>query len=81
MCTLNPAKALGEQGRLGSLQPGRQADVSVLEVRDGEWTVYDTVGDSLKVTQAVVPVLTLKRGNVFEPEWGPHPWGWEPQRS
>jgi dihydroorotase len=81
MCTLNPAKALGEQGRLGSLQPGRQADVSVLEVRDGEWTVYDTVGDSLKVTQAVVPVLTVKRGNVFEPEWGPHPWGWEPQRS
>jgi dihydroorotase len=81
MCTVNPAKALGEQGRLGSLQPGRQADISVLDVRNGEWTVYDTVGDSLKVTQAVVPVLTVKRGNVFEPEWGPHPWGWEPEPS
>jgi hypothetical protein len=29
----------------------------------------------------VVPVLTVKRGNVFEPEWGPHPWGWEPEPS
>ena len=25
-------------------------------------------------------VLTVKRGRVFEPEWGPHPWGWEPER-
>jgi dihydroorotase len=81
MCTLNPARALGEEGRLGSLQPGRQADISVLDVRDGNWTVYDTVGDSLKVTQALVPILTVKRGQVFEPEWGPHPWGWEPAPS
>jgi len=22
----------------------------------------------------------VKRGQVFEPEWGPHPWGWEPER-
>jgi hypothetical protein len=21
----------------------------------------------------------VKRGRVFEPEWGPHPWGWEPE--
>jgi len=50
----------------------------VLDVRAGEWTVYDTVGDSLRVSQAVVPVLTVKRGVLFAPEWGPHPWGWEP---
>src|SRR5712691_10810462 len=81
MCTVNPARALGEEGRLGSLVVGRQADVSVLEVRDGDWTVFDTVGDSLRVTQEVVPVLTVKRGQVFEPEWGPHPWGWEPASS
>ena len=23
--------------------------------------------------------LTVKAGRTFEPEWGPHPWGWEPQ--
>jgi dihydroorotase len=78
MCTANPARVLGEQDRLGSLAVGRQADVSVLELREGDWVVHDTVGDSLRVTQAVAPVVTLKRGRVFEPEWGPHPWGWEP---
>jgi dihydroorotase len=78
MCTVNPARVLGEQERLGSLEMGRQADISVLDVRQGDWVVYDTLGQSMRISQAVVPVLTVKRGQVFEPEWGPHPWGWEP---
>jgi len=80
MSTVNPARAIGEDGRLGSLAVGRQADVSVLEVREGRWVVYDTLRDSMKIDKTVVPVLTVKRGRVFEPEWGPHPWGWEPER-
>jgi dihydroorotase len=78
MCTANPAKAIGEQNRLGSLTVGRQADVSVLEVRDGDWVVYDVLGTGLGVTKAVVPFLTVKRGAVFTPDFGPRPWGWEP---
>src|SRR5438874_1455 len=61
MCTVNPARAIGEQDRLGSLAVGRQADVSVLEVRDGDWVVYDALGASLRVTRAMVPFLTVKR--------------------
>jgi dihydroorotase len=80
MSTVNPARAIGEVNRLGSLAVGRQADISVLEVRDGRWVVYDTLRDSMKIDKTVVPVLTVKRGRVFEPEWGPHPWGWEPER-
>ena len=80
MSTVNPARAIGEDGRLGSLAVGRQADISVLEVREGRWVVYDTLRDSMKIDKTVVPVLTVKRGRVFEPEWGPHPWGWEPER-
>ena len=81
MCTANPARALGEQERLGTLQVGRQADVSVLELREGDWVVHDTVGASLRISQAIVPVLTVKAGRTFEPEWGPHPWGWEPHAA
>jgi dihydroorotase len=77
--TINPARAIGEDARLGSLAVGRQADISVLEIREGKWVVYDTLRDSMKIDRAVVPVLTVKRGRVFEPEWGPHPWGWEPE--
>ena len=79
MTTANPAKAIGEENRLGSLAVGRQADISVLQINDGDWVVHDSFGDSLRVDKAVVPALTVKAGQVFEPEWGPHPWGWEPE--
>ena len=78
MCTANPAKAIGHEHRLGSLEVGRQADISVLQVNEGDWTVYDALGSSLRVDRAVVPALTVKRGVLFEPDWGPRPWGWEP---
>jgi dihydroorotase len=80
MCTANPARAIGEQDRLGSLATGRQADISVLNLPDGDWTVYDVLGAELRVTRAVVPHLTVKRGQVFTPDFGPRPWGWEPDR-
>jgi dihydroorotase len=80
MSTSNPAKAIGEEGRLGTLAVGRQADISVLELRDGDWVVHDVVGAQLRVQKAFVPFLTVKRGAVFTPEWGPRPWGWEPDR-
>ena len=78
MCTINPARAIGEQHRLGSLAVGRQADISVLEIRDGRWKVYDALREAMTVEKAVVPFLTVKRGEVYTPEWGPRPWGWEP---
>ena len=80
MCTANPARAIGAEQRLGSLVVGRQADVSVLERREGDWMVYDVLGAGLRVNQAMVPFVTVKRGQVFAPDWGPRPWGWEPDR-
>src|SRR5215470_533773 len=80
MCTANPARAIGAEQRIGNLAVGRQADISVLELRDGDWMVYDVLGAGLRVKQAVVPFLTVKRGRIFTPEWGPRSWGWEPDR-
>ena len=80
MCTANPAQAIGLEHRLGSLAAGRQADISVLELREGDWMVYDVLGAGLRVSRAVVPFLTVKRGRLFTPDWGPRPWGWEPDR-
>jgi hypothetical protein len=53
----------------------------VLDLRDGDWMVYDVLGAGLRVTQAFVPFVTVKRGKVFTPDWGPRPWGWEPDRA
>ncbi len=80
MCTANPARAIGAEERLGSLAVGRQADISVLELRTGNWLVYDVLGAELQIERAVIPHLTVKRGRVFVPDWGPRPWGWEPDR-
>src|SRR5216684_5188675 len=49
MCTANPARAIGAADRLGTLAVGRQADISVLEIRDGSWVVHDVLGAGLAV--------------------------------
>ncbi len=81
MSTINPANAIGEGGRLGTLEVGRHADISVLGIEEGDWVVHDVVGGSKRTEKAVVPVLTVKKGQVFEAGWGPRSWGWEPDRA
>jgi dihydroorotase len=78
MSTINPARAVGVDDRLGTLEVGRQADISVLDVKSGDWVVYDVLSSPMTVNRAVTPVLTVKRGKVFEAGWGPRPWGWDP---
>jgi len=79
MCTYNPAKALGQSHRIGSLSQGNQADVSILEVKAGDWLVRDSLGNSLTTDKAVIPVASVKRGELFKAHWGPRPGGWEPE--
>ncbi len=81
MSTANPAKAIGAEQRLGSLVVGRQADISVLEIQDGDWVVYDILGSPLRVDRALTPHLTVKRGRLFTPDYGPRSWGWLPDRA
>ena len=81
MATLNPARAIGMDDALGSLAPGRAADVSVLEEATGDWLFHDTEGDTLRGDKALAPVLTVKGGEVFAADWGPHPWGWLPDSA
>ena len=81
MSTLNPAKAVGVDDRLGSLAVGKQADISVLDIKEGDWVVHDVVGGTRSVDRAVLPVLSVKRGEVFAAGWGPRPWGWEPDSA
>lgn len=81
MATVNAAKALGMEDELGALAVGREADISVIEVVNGRWKFIDTVQKVFTGEKALVPVLTVRAGEVFEPEWGPHPWGWLPEEA
>ena len=81
MATVNPASALGMDDALGSLAVGRAADVTVLEQHTGDWIFHDTEGQTLAGSKALVPALTVKKGEVFTPDWGPRPWGWLPETA
>jgi dihydroorotase len=81
MATTNAAQALGMADSLGTIQVGREADLSILEVVEGEWEFVDTVGETLQGKKVIVPVATIRAGEVVVPDWGPHPWGWLPVRG
>ena len=81
MSTANPARAIGADDRIGQLAVGRQADISVLSVEHGDFVVYDILLAGLRVDRALAPYLTVKRGKVFMPDFGPRPWGWWPDRA
>jgi dihydroorotase len=78
MTTATPAAYLGIQDKAGSLQEGRTADISVLDVVEGRWLLADATGKSRVGTEAMVPVVTVKAGKVVDPGEPPHAWGWTP---
>ena len=78
MTTSTPAAYLGIQDRAGSLQEGRTADISVLDVVKGRWLLADATGKSRVGTEALVPVVTVKGGQAIYPGEPPHSWGWTP---
>jgi dihydroorotase len=78
MTTINAARALGVEDQAGSVVEGREADISVIEVVEGEWLLTDATGESRIGSQALVPFLTIKSGEIVEGAEAPHPWGWGP---
>ncbi len=81
MSTTNAAKALNLQDVLGALAVGREADITILDVANGKWKFIDTTQKEFTGEKALVPVQTIKAGEVFAPEWGPHQWGWLPPEA
>jgi len=65
MTTINPARALSETDRMGSLKPGINADVSILEVLSGDWKLEDSQQETIKVSKLISPVMTVKSGQLI----------------
>lgn len=81
MTTTNAARLLGMSDEIGALAVGRVADITVLEVVQGRWEFQDCWGQRFHGEQALVPVHTVRAGELIAPEWGPHPWGWLPKAA
>jgi len=62
MTTINPARALGTEDRMGSLRVGLPADISLLEQVEGDWSFTDTEGQLLKGKTRLVARMAIKFG-------------------
>jgi dihydroorotase len=63
--TAAPAKILGYEGTVGTLRPGANADVAVIELRDDPVELRDSDGNTVTAKRRLVPQLTLKDGRVW----------------
>jgi dihydroorotase len=64
MVTRNAAVAVGLPDELGSLAPGRVADVSVIARDHGSWRVTDCLGSTIDIAERLRPELCLRAGVV-----------------
>lgn len=64
--TQNPATVLGKSDELGSLAVGRVADVSVLEILNGKFKLFDNSGVEVVTDKLLRPVMCLKDGERFD---------------
>lgn len=65
-CTINAARAVGRQDRIGSLEVGREADIAVLQIIDDPVTLRDSVGGEKLHQQRIAAKWTLRAGKVFQ---------------
>jgi dihydroorotase len=63
-CTINPARAIGWQDRLGSLEVGRVADLTALEIVEGPTRLRDCVGGEQNAQQRIVARWTIRQGEI-----------------
>jgi dihydroorotase len=68
MVTANAAAMLSLEDELGTLAPGRVADVSVLAVDEGEFVLQDSLGVRIPATTRLRPVLALRAGKPHRPD-------------
>jgi dihydroorotase len=65
MATVNPGHIIGRVDKLGTLQIGAPADVSVLELVEGPVELLDTKGNKRMGKQLLKPVHTVRAGRPF----------------
>ncbi len=66
--TINPACAIREESKIGSLKKGMAADVSILELKTGAWTLADTPGETMKADKLLMPIAAVKNGKLIKAE-------------
>ena len=66
MATVNSADMIGMRGALGTLTPGLEADVSVLNDERGRWVLQDNEGTQVSAERMLTPAYCLRAGARFD---------------
>lgn len=62
--TANPARIMGYEGTVGTLKPGANADIAIFELRDGNFELRDSDGDTITAKRRLLTQTTIKDGRV-----------------
>jgi dihydroorotase len=75
LATSQAAELIGRADELGSLAPGRVADVTVLRQDERAWTAVDSQRQRRAASVYLEPVFTVRAGEVIypRPPDGPEP--------
>jgi dihydroorotase len=65
-CTVDAARVVGWQDRIGSLEVGREADIAVLQIIDEATKLRDSVGGEVTYNQRIAAQWTVRAGEVFQ---------------
>ena len=65
-CTVDAARVVGWQDRIGSLEVGREADIAVLQILDDPVMLRDSVGAEKLHRQRIAARWTIRAGEVFQ---------------
>ncbi|MEA3253765.1 MAG: amidohydrolase/deacetylase family metallohydrolase [Chloroflexota bacterium] len=65
MTTINSARAISADDKIGSLKPGMNGDVSILELRPGTWRLEDAEGETIETHTLISPSTTIISGQVI----------------
>jgi dihydroorotase len=63
--TSHPARMLKMEDSLGTLLPGREADVSVLDLLHGRFTLSDNSGEKVIAQEMLTPAFALRAGKMM----------------
>ena len=64
-CTVDAARVVGWQDRIGSLEVGREADIAVLQIVDDPVNLRDSVGAERLHKQRIAARWTIRAGEVY----------------
>lgn len=65
-CTVDAARVVGWQDRIGSLDVGREADIAVLQIVDEPTKLRDSVGGEMIYNRRIAAKWTIRAGEAFQ---------------